>query len=116
MSNPSTLGALEELVLLALARLQHVEDVGDAYGMSVRRELEERTGTDHSIGAVYSTLDRLEAKGLLSSRLADPDPQRGGRPRRYFELTPDGAAALALAREQRDRLWEGLEHLHPSTG
>ncbi len=97
------LGPLEELVLLALAHCGP-----DAYGMKVRRELLERAGHDVSIGAVYSTLDRMEDKGLVTSRLADPDPHRGGHPRRYFEFTPAGREAVFLARRLRDVLWEGL--------
>jgi DNA-binding PadR family transcriptional regulator len=97
------LGPLEEIVLLALG---HSGD--DAYGMTVRRELLERTGHDVSIGAVYSTLDRMEAKGLVTSRLADPDPGRGGHPRRYFVLTETGLAAVREAMRLRQRLWEGL--------
>lgn len=104
MGKDGLLGSLEELVLLGLARAGE-----DAYGMTVRRELTEWAGHEVSIGAVYSTLDRLEAKGLVSSRLADPEPGRGGHPRRYFELTPEGARAVHRARSLRDRLWEDLD-------
>jgi PadR family transcriptional regulator len=97
------LGPLEELVLLALPHCGT-----DAYGMKIRRQLLERAGHDVSIGAVYSTLDRMERKGLVTSRLADPDPDRGGHPRRYFELTADGRQAVIEAARLRRRLWEGL--------
>ncbi len=109
MGKDGFIGSLEELVLLALARVHARGDDEAAYGMTVRRELEERAGRDVSIGAVYSTLDRMEAKGLVRSRLADPDPARGGRPRRYFSLTEEGVAAVGQARSMRDRLWDGLE-------
>lgn len=97
------LGPLEELVLLSLAHVR-----ADAYGMTVRRRLLDRTGHEVSIGAVYSTLDRMERKGLVASRLADPDPIRGGHPRRYFELTTAGWEAVREARRLREVLWDGL--------
>lgn len=97
-------GTLEELVLLGLARSGE-----DAYGMTVRRVLLEWAGHDASIGSVYSTLDRMEAKGWVTSRLDDPDPLRGGRPRRYFALTERGWAVVDEARRVRDRLWDGLD-------
>jgi DNA-binding PadR family transcriptional regulator len=105
------IGSLEELVLLALARVEASGDGDEAYGMTVRRELADRAGREVSIGAVYSTLDRMEAKSWVSSRLADPDPGRGGRPRRYFVLTDAGRAAVGEARSIRERMWEGLDGL-----
>ena len=93
------LGVLEEHILIAVFR------TGDeAYGMQVRREIEQVTGRDLAIGAVYSTLDRLEEKGLLSSRRG----LDGGPSRRRFWLSPAGARALAATRAMRDRLWEGV--------
>ena len=77
----------------------------EAYGMSVRRELEAVTGRGVAIGAVYATLDRLEAKGLVTSaRSAGEDP----RSRRIFALTAAGARSLALTRDTRERLWAGV--------
>lgn len=111
MGREDSLGSLEELVLLALARVRTAGGERDAYGMTVRRELESRTGRDLSIGAVYGTLDRLEAKGLVRSRLADPDPGRGGHPRRYFAVTDAGVQAVAEARRIRDTLWDGMEEV-----
>ena len=78
---------------------------GDAYGMGVRRELERVTERDVAIGAVYATLDRLEAKGLVMSRRLAAD----GTSRRVFELSSRGARALAETRVFRDRLWEGID-------
>ncbi|HUF76861.1 MAG TPA: PadR family transcriptional regulator [Longimicrobiales bacterium] len=102
-SSDGLLGSFEELVLLALARSGE-----RAYGMVVRRELAETTGRDPSIGAVYSTLDRMEQKGWLSSyERAEED--RRSRGRRYFRLTPSGIAQLERARSMRRKLSEGVE-------
>lgn len=82
-----------------------VRTAEDAYGMNVRRELETVTGRDITIGSVYATLDRLEAKGLVTSvRAAAADAGS----RRIFALTAAGVGSLALTRETRDRLWEGV--------
>jgi PadR family transcriptional regulator PadR len=94
------LGVLEEQILIAVLRTG-----GDAYGMHVRREIERLTGRDLAIGAVYATLDRLEAKGLLRSGRAVGD----GSSRRVFELSPHGAHALAETRAMRERLWHGVD-------
>jgi PadR family transcriptional regulator PadR len=100
MSADSPLGTFEEQVLVAVLRTRQ-----EAYGMSVRRELEEVTGRDVAIGAVYATLDRLEAKGLVESRRAEVS----GQSRRLFAVTPAGARALAETREMRERLWRGVD-------
>ncbi len=104
MGNDGLLGAFEELVLLAVVRGK-----GQAYGMTVRREIEERTGREVSIGAVYATLDRLEGKGFVSSGMADGDAPRGGRARRFFRILTLGLEALSEARRVRSALWDGLE-------
>lgn len=93
----------EQQVLLAVWRLGE-----QAYGATVRNELEERTGRDIAQGAVYVTLIRLEKKELLTSRLADPTPVRGGKAKRFFSITPKGIAGVEAARDTMDRLWEGL--------
>jgi len=93
------LGEFEELVLLAIRR-----SAGHAYGMHVRRELAERTGRDVSIGAVYTTVDRLLDKGFVRSVDVEPHPDRDGRARRFFELTSAGVAALAAADRMRAQL------------
>lgn len=98
------LGELEELVLLALARLED-----EAYGMSIRREIEARTGRDVAIGSVYSSLERMEDKGYIRSWVGDPTPERGGKAKRYYGLESAGARALLASRERLDALWEGLE-------
>jgi PadR family transcriptional regulator, regulatory protein PadR len=98
---PVLLGSLEEQVMLAVVRTGD-----DAYGMNVRRELEEVTGRDVAIGAVYATLDRLEAKGLVVS--TRPGTSEGPS-RRVFAVTPAGARSLALTRATRERLWSGVK-------
>jgi len=89
--------------MLAVARLGD-----DAYGLAVRRDLAERTRRDYSVGAVYTTLQRLEDKGLLKSRTGDPLPIRGGRARRHFALTGAGARALRHAERNAVALWAGI--------
>jgi len=97
------LGEFEQLVLLAVVRL-----ADGAYGVPIRREIEKRTDRKVTVGALYSTLDRLEAKGYLSSWFADPTTERGGRSRRYFRVEPPGTEALALAKDMFDRMWKGV--------
>ncbi len=97
------LGEFEQIVLLAVLRLGD-----DAYGVPIRREIEKRGGRKVTVGALYSTLDRLEAKGYVSSWFADPTSERGGRSRRYFRVEPEGAEALARAKEILERMWKGV--------
>lgn len=103
MNKVSYLGELEQMVLWTVVRLET-----EAYGLAIRDELERRTGRSASRGTVYVTLDRLVAKGCLSSRLEDPDERRAGRPRRYFTLTPAGKSAVREARDAMVSVWEGL--------
>ncbi len=106
MPSSANLGEFEQIVLLAILRL------GDAaYGVSIRREIEERAGRRTAPGALYTTLDRLEDKGLVSSRLGEPTPQRGGRAKRYYHVTSAGVAAVERAQRSYQRLLEGLEIL-----
>lgn len=98
------LGDFEQLVLLALLRLGP-----GAYGATIRREIEERTGRELGISAVYTTLQRLEQKGLVRSRVGDPLPERGGRRRKHFELLPLGARALKAAYEAFTEMTAGVE-------
>jgi PadR family transcriptional regulator PadR len=104
MGRDGILGGFEEQVLVAIGHLGT-----DAYGMTIRREIAQRTGQAVSIGAVYSSIDRLEAKGLVTSRFAPGDPDRRGGPRRFVELRPAGADALRVVSELRARMWEGLD-------
>ena len=103
MKKIERLGEFEQLVLWTLVRLRD-----DAYGMAIRRELEERASRHVSIGAVYATLGRLEEKGLVSSRRGDPIPERGGKARRYFKIEARGATALQEARKVLSKAWRGL--------
>jgi PadR family transcriptional regulator PadR len=98
------LGEFEHLVLLAILRL------GDgAYAVPIRNEIETHTGRSVARGALYTTLDRLEDKRLVRSHFADADARRGGRPRRYFTVTPVGMAAVRSAQAAIDRLSSGID-------
>jgi PadR family transcriptional regulator PadR len=107
MSDDAPLGAFEEQVMLAVMHARP-----DAFGMNVRRELETRSGRDVAIGAVYATLDRLEAKRLITSGRA----RGSGASRRVFRVTTAGTRALEATRAMRDRLWRGIDltRLHPA--
>ena len=83
----------------------------EAYGLNIVRELGDRGSRKVSPGALYATLDRLEGKGVVTSRFGDPMPGRGGKPRRYLTLTPEGITALQKARAAWQRLSEGLEEM-----
>jgi DNA-binding PadR family transcriptional regulator len=102
---PTALGEFEQLVLLAMLRLGP-----DAYGASIRREIETGTGRELTISAVYTTLQRLEQKGLVRSRMGDPLPERGGRRRKHAELRPAGARALKEAYNAFAGMTAGVEH------
>jgi PadR family transcriptional regulator, regulatory protein PadR len=104
-----SLGSLEHIVLLAVMRL-----AADAYGMTVRREIECATGRDISIGAVYATLARLESKGFVKSHAGEPTAERGGRAKRYFRMTTDGEGALQNTHEIILKLSAGLKRLQPT--
>jgi PadR family transcriptional regulator, regulatory protein PadR len=101
---PPPLGDFEQLVLLGVLRLGE-----GAYGAAIRQEIHGRSGRDVSISAVYTTLDRLEAKGFLSSRIGAPTPQRGGRRRKFYALRPAGTAALQQAWHAITAMAAGLE-------
>ena len=97
------LGEFEQIVLLTILRL------GDeAYGVSIKHEITERTQRHPTPGALYTTLDRLEAKGFVRSRLGDPTPERGGRAKRFFKLTPVGLEAVAVTQRAYRSLLEGI--------
>jgi PadR family transcriptional regulator PadR len=97
------LGEFEQLILLAILRL------GDeAYGVTIRAELADRAGRTVAPGALYTALERLEAKGIIRSRMGDPTPQRGGRAKRYVTVTAAGMRALTRAVRAYERLLDGL--------
>ena len=100
------LGSLEHIVLLAVMRLG-----ANAYGVTVRREIETAAGRDLSIGAVYATLVRLESKGLISSYTGEPTAERGGRAKRYFRMTAQGEAAVRNTHEIILKMSAGLRGL-----
>ena len=97
-----SLGEFEQVVLLAILRL-----CDNAYGVTIAAEISACTQREPAPGALYTTLDRLEDKGLVSSRLGDPTPQRGGRAKRYFALSAKGLAAITRAQQSYRRLLEG---------
>jgi PadR family transcriptional regulator PadR len=97
-------GEFEQIVLLAILRLKD-----GAYGVPIRAEIQKGARRSVSIGALYSTLDRLEAKGLVSSSFSDPKPERGGRARRYFQVEPPGIKALERTRDAFIMMWDGVD-------
>ena len=103
MSGRDYLGEFEHIVLLALLRR-----ADQAYGVTVRREIQERTNRDVSLGAVYATLERLQTKGYVTSFQGDPTPERGGRSKRFFRVTPKGAEALRRTQMALEMMNEGL--------
>jgi DNA-binding PadR family transcriptional regulator len=104
MPSREFLGEFEQIVLLALLRLGK-----DAYGVPVRHEIERRTKRSVSIGALYSTLDRLEAKGYVASWFAEPTAERGGRSKRYFRVEPLGLKAVKRSQRALAVMLEGLD-------
>jgi DNA-binding PadR family transcriptional regulator len=98
------LGDFEQLVLMGVLRLDT-----EAYGAAIRQEIHARCGRDVSINAVYTTLDRLERKGLLKSWIGEPTPQRGGRRRKFYALRPAGLAALRNAYHAFTTMADGLQ-------
>lgn len=104
MNPQAPLGEFEQLVLLAVMRLE-----GEAYAVPIRQEIEERTSRSVARGALYVTLDRLEEKGYLKSWLADATAERGGRAKRFYEVKPAGTRALEYSWAALRSMWEGLE-------
>lgn len=104
MTTNTFLGEFEQMVLLAILRLGN-----GAYGIPIRKEIEEHTTRSVARGALYTTLDRLVGKGLLTSRIGEPTPVRGGRAKRYFDITPLGYEALRVSRQALVNLWSGYE-------
>ena len=98
------LGEFEQIVLLAVLQL------GDeAYGVTVRREVESSVDQDIARGGLYTTLDRLEEKGLLTSRVGGSTREHKGKPKRFFYVTPQGISALRKSRSVLLKLWSGIE-------
>jgi DNA-binding PadR family transcriptional regulator len=93
----------ELMILLAILRVGQA-----AYGVPIAREIETTGGRSVVLGAVYAALDRLEKNGLVSSSIGDPTPERGGRAKRFFRVTPDGVRAVRQTRRALTRLWAGI--------
>ena len=106
MAKREFLGGFELLVLLALIRLGE-----EAYGVPISEAIEESSGREVSLGSVYITLERLEKKALVSSRLGEPMAVRGGRAKTYFRVTPKGLRAARQAQRTFLRLWNGVPQL-----
>jgi DNA-binding PadR family transcriptional regulator len=104
MTDPTALNDLEQLLMLAVARLE-----GSAYGVTIRSEILDRAGRRVSMAAVYAALDRLEARRLVRHRLSPPTPERGGRRRKLYRVTETGADALTEARNSMARMWDGVD-------
>jgi DNA-binding PadR family transcriptional regulator len=92
---------LEEAILIAVLRLED-----EAYGVSINREVSKIFGRSYTLGALYFALDQLARKDLLGKREGEPTPQRGGRSRMYYRVTPEGKEALAAVRRHQERLWQ----------
>lgn len=105
MPRDQRLTDFELMLLLATLR------VDQTYGVQIAREVERTTGRRVLMGAAYTALDRLEQRGLVSSTLGDPTPERGGRAKRYFEVTPNGLEAVRQTRQALETLWAGLPQL-----
>lgn len=104
MAKTPTLGEFEQIVLLAILRLDE-----DAYTVTIRREIQVCTGRNPAVGALYNTLDRLEEKGVVESRTAEATPQRAGRPKRLFKVTAAGVEAVTRAQKAYHRLLKNLK-------
>ena len=105
-STPHILGEFEQIVMLALVRLG-----SDAYGATVCAEIERRSGRDVSVSAVHTTLERLEQKGLVKSRMGEPSPQRGGKRKRHYEVGALGMKSLQASYRSIRNMADGIEHL-----
>ena len=106
MPRSEFLGGFELLVLLSLIRLGE-----DAYGVPISEAIEESSGKEVALGSVYITLERLENKGLVSSRLGEPTAERGGRAKTYFKVTAKGLREVRQAQRTLVSLWKGVPQL-----
>ncbi|OUL56383.1 PadR family transcriptional regulator [Pseudoalteromonas ulvae] len=97
------LGEFEQMILLAVLRLDH-----QAYGTTIRQLLAQEINRDVTIGALYTTLDRLEKKGLVTSTLGEATNERGGRAKKYFQVSAEGQRALKRSKDALNNLWQGI--------
>lgn len=109
MAKHSHLGTFELTVMLALIRLG-----ANAYGIPISHEIKATGGKEVSLGSIYATLGRLEAKGLVSSEVGDPTPERGGRAKKYFQVTAKGVREIRETKRVLKRMWDGLRELEGS--
>ena len=107
MNRGELLTEFEQLVLLALVRLGE-----EAYGVTIREEIEDRAGRTVSLAAAYAALERMQQRGYVNSWVSEPQPVRGGRARKHFQIEAAGAQALRASRTAMQRMWDGLE-AHP---
>ena len=107
---PIYLGEFEYAVLLAILHLDE-----DAYAVPIRELIEQRTTRPVARGALYTGLDRLESKGCLKSRMGDPSEERGGKPRRYYSVTPAGLKAIRATHDALSSMARGLESILKGT-
>jgi DNA-binding PadR family transcriptional regulator len=110
MTDKTFLGEFEQMVLLAILRL-----ADGAYAVPIREEIELQAKRNVARGALYTTLERLETKGYLTSRMSDPTPERGGRSRRYFTVSAEGVQSLRQSHEAIRNLADGLESVLGTT-
>src|SRR5215218_4877838 len=103
MATPVNLGEFEQMILLAILRLRD-----NAYGVTIRAELADRARRAVAPGALYTALERLETKGLITSRMSNPTPRRGGRAKRHVTVTAAGMEALTRSVQAYQRLLDGL--------
>lgn len=103
MAKRTYLSEMELMVLLAVVRLGN-----QAYGVPISKELLTLAGREVALGSIYAALDRLDEKGFVSSSLGDPTPERGGRAKRYFTVTPAGVKAVKMTRAALTNLWSGI--------
>jgi PadR family transcriptional regulator PadR len=106
MRERSHLGSFELIVMLAVIRLGD-----DAYGVPISREIRERASRSVTFGSLYATLERLEHKGLISSELGEPTPERGGRAKRYFRATTKGLREVRTTQRALQKSWQDLPQL-----
>ena len=106
MADRSYLGEFELMILLTVIHLGE-----EAYGVPISRELEAHRGRSVSVGSVYAALERLEAKGLVTSSLGDPTPERGGKAKRFFQVTKEGLRQVRATRRVLTSLWQTLPDL-----
>jgi PadR family transcriptional regulator PadR len=106
MADMQTLGELEQLILLSILRLGP-----EAFGLSIARELEAQAGRRLSRGALYTSLDRLELKGLVRWKLETGGPERAGLPKRLYTVSARGVSALRTSQRVLNRMWRGLDNI-----